>query len=211
MSKNLAPKCRQCRRESTKLMLKGDRCQSSKCAMVKRNYPPGMHGVKRPSRLTEYGIQLREKQKAKRYYGILETPFRNYYTKATKQKGNPIDNFLQLLEIRLDNVVYLLSLAKSRRQARELVNHGHFLVNGKKVNIPSYQVKINDEIEIKEKSKTNKNFDGIIKEVSKSNKNIPEWLNLDVKTMKGKVIELPSSKTVTPIFNPKLIIEFYSR
>lgn len=209
MSKNLGPKCKQCRRESTKLLLKGDRCQSSKCAMVKRNYQPGVHGVKRAARLTEYGLQLREKQKAKRYYGLLEKQFRNYYEKAIKQKGNTIDSFIQMLERRLDNVIYSLGYAKSRRQARELVNHRHFKVNGKRVNIPSYQLKLNDEIELVDTSKTNKFFQDIIKELPKTK--VPDWLNLDAKTLKAKVIELPSSENIKPIFNTKLIIEFYSR
>lgn len=209
MSKNLGPKCKQCRRESTKLMLKGDRCQSSKCAMVKRNYQPGVHGVKRAARLTEYGIQLREKQKAKRYYGLLERQFSNYYEKAVNQKGNTIDNFIQILERRFDNAVYLLGYAKSRRQARELVNHGHFKVNGKRVNIPSYQIKLNDEIELIEKSKKNKFFVDIIKALPKVK--VPEWMNLDTQTLKAKILELPTSQKVKPIFNTKLIIEFYSR
>lgn len=209
MSKNLGPKCRQCRRESTKLMLKGDRCQSSKCSMVKRNYAPGAHGAKRMARLTEYGVQLREKQKAKRYYGLLEKQFSNYYQKATKQKGNTMDNFIQLLERRFDNVIYNLGYAKSRRQARELINHGHFTINGKKVNIPSYQVKINDLIELREKSKSNKFFQDAIKELPKVK--IPEWLNLDIKDLEAKVIELPTLEKVKLIFDPKLIIEFYSR
>ncbi|MFH1565134.1 MAG: 30S ribosomal protein S4 [bacterium] len=209
MSKNLGPKCKQCRRESTKLLLKGDRCQSSKCAMVKRNYQPGVHGVKRAARLTEYGLQLREKQKAKRYYGLLERQFSNYYEKAIKQKGNTIDSFIQMLERRLDNVVYSLGYAKSRRQARELVNHRHFKVNGRRVNIPSYQLKLNDEIELVEKSKTNKFFQDIIKELPKAR--VPDWLNLDVKNLKAKVIEMPSNENIKPIFNTKLIIEFYSR
>lgn len=209
MSKNLGPKCKQCRREGAKLLLKGDRCQSSKCAMVKRNYQPGAHGVKRSARLTEYGVQLREKQKAKRYYGLLEKQFNNYYKKAIKQKGNTVDSFIQMLEKRLDNIVYCLGCAKSRRQARELVNHGHFKVNGRRVNIPSYQLKLNDEIELVEKSKTNKFFQDIIKELPKSK--VPDWLNLDVKSLKAKVVELPSIENVKPIFNTKLIIEFYSR
>jgi small subunit ribosomal protein S4 len=190
-------------------MLKGDRCQSSKCSMVKRNYQPGAHGTKRPARLTEYGIQLREKQKAKRYYGLLESQFSNYYEKAVKQKGNTIDNFVQILERRLDNVVYLLGYAKSRKQARELVNHRHFKINGKRVNIPSYQVKLNDEIELVEKSKNNKFFQDIIKELPKANP--PEWMNLDAQTLKGKILELPTAERAKPIFNTKLIIEFYSR
>jgi small subunit ribosomal protein S4 len=177
--------------------------------MVKRNYLPGVHGVKGPARLTEYGIQLREKQKAKRYYGVLEKQFRNYYNKAVKQKGNPIDHFVQLLELRFDNVIYNLGYAKSRSQARELVNHGHFTVNGRKVNIPSYQLKVNDEIALKASSKDNKFFQEMIKELGKHN--VPDWLNMDTKSLKAKVIELPDRKKVKPIFNPKLIIEFYSR
>lgn len=207
MSKNLGSKCKQCRREGAKLLLKGDRCQSSKCAMIKRNYQPGVHGVKRSARLTEYGIQLREKQKAKRYYGLLEKQFRNYYEKAIKQKGNTLNSFISMLERRLDNVVYCLGYAKSRRQARELINHRHFKINGKRVNIPSYQVKLNDEIDLTEKSKTC--FKDTIKELPKAK--APDWLNLDIQTSTAKMVELPSLENVKPIFNTKLIIEFYSR
>lgn len=209
MSKNLEPKCRKCRRENVKLMLKGERCYSSKCGMVKRAYPPGVHGAKGAPRLTEYGTQLREKQKAKRYYGLLEKQFSNYYKKAATQKGNTVDNFMQALEMRFDNVVHLLGFAASRYQARELVNHGHFLVNKKKVNIPSYQVKVNDEITLREKSQNNKFFQEVIKTLAK--KTVPEWLDLDAKTLKAKVLEGPKTTTVKTIFDPKLIIEFYSR
>ena len=150
MSKDLDHKCKQCRREGVKLFLKGEKCYGPKCPIVRRNYPPGIHGAKKTrQRLTEYGHQLREKQKAKKIYGILERPFRNYYQKAIKQKGDTNEILGQLLEMRLDNVIYRLGLAKSRKAARQLVSHGFFLVNGKKVNIPSYQVKIKDEITIK--------------------------------------------------------------
>jgi small subunit ribosomal protein S4 len=209
MSKRIGPKCRLCRRENTKLMLKGDRCQSSKCAMIKRAYAPGVHGIKGTPRLTEYGIQLREKQKAKRYYGVLERQFRNYYDKAINKGGNSIDNFIELLECRFDNVIYNLGFAKSRSQARELVNHGHFAINGKKVNIPSYQVGVNEEITLRKKSETNTFFKDVIKEIPKAK--VPEWLNMDAKTLTAKMIEKPSRDKVKHIFDPKLILEFYSR
>ena len=153
MARNLNPKCRQCRRIGEKLFLKGDRCVSTKCALIKKNYPPGIHGAKQTrAKSSEYGKQLREKQKAKRIYGILEKQFRNYFKKAANKKKETGEILLKILEMRLDNVIYRVGLAKSRNKARQLVSHGHFLINNKKVNIPSYEVNIKDVIKIKQKS-----------------------------------------------------------
>ncbi len=209
MGRDLSPKCKQCRREGEKLFLKGERCSSPKCAMVKRNYPPGVHGVKRPGRLTSYGQQLRAKQKAKRIYGLLETQFKNYFKKAMYKKGDTGETFLQLLELRLDNIVYRLGLARSRKQARQLVGHGHFLVNDKKVNIPSYQLKVNDVISIREKSRESADFTNLAKKLEKHK--ISDWLVLDMKELKGKVVSIPSLDEVKQTINIKLIVEYYSR
>ncbi|MFH1597682.1 MAG: 30S ribosomal protein S4 [Patescibacteria group bacterium] len=209
MGRNLDPKCKQCRREGVKLFLRGERCLGSKCAMVKRDYPPGLHGVKRQSRPSGYGLQLREKQKAKRIYGMLEKQFRGLYQKASNKKGDTGEIFLQLLESRFDNVVYKLGLGKSRQSARQLINHGHFKVNGKPVNIPSYQVKINDQISVKDNKIQNKFFKEIQKGLDKVD--IPKWLHLDKKAMSGKVISLPSKEDLTQDIDAYLIVEFYSR
>jgi len=209
MAKNLDPKCKQCRREGEKLFLKGDRCNSPKCAMVKRNYPPGAHGGKGPSRLTNYGQQLREKQKAKRIYGLLEKQFKNYFKKAVNKKGDTGEILSQLLELRLDNVVFRLGFAKSRRAARQLVNHGHFLINDKKNNIPSYQVDINDVISIREKSLETSSFKGLSKGLEKYE--APSWLVLDPKELKGRILSMPGDNDLVQGINMKLIVEYYSR
>ena len=208
MSKDLDHKCKQCRREGVKLFLKGEKCYGPKCPIVRRNYPPGIHGAKKTrQRLTEYGHQLREKQKAKKIYGILERPFRNYCQKAIKQKGDTNEILGQLLEMRLDNVIYRLGLAKSRKAARQLVSHGFFLVNGKKVNIPSYQVKIKDEITIKpSKTKTKAFID-----LNLEKHEVPGWLHFDPKEMKAKIINRPKEEELEKSFNTRLIVEFYSR
>jgi len=209
MAKNLDPKCKQCRREGEKLFLKGDRCFSSKCAMVKRNYPPGVHGVKGRGRITSYGIQLREKQRAKRLYGILEKQFRNYFKRAVKKTGDTGKILSQLLELRFDNVIYRLGFAKSRSQARQLANHGHFLINNKRVNIPSYQIKVNDIVSIYPKSLETANFKNLAKTLEKHD--IPEWLVLDIKELKGKVVSIPKDEDLDQGINMKLIVEYYSR
>ncbi|MFA6254569.1 MAG: 30S ribosomal protein S4 [Patescibacteria group bacterium] len=209
MAKTLDPKCKQCRRESTKLFLKGERCFSPKCAILKRNYPPGLHGPKGRRRQTEYGQQLREKQKAKRVYGILERQFRNYYRKAITQKGDTGEIIQQLLEMRLDNVIYRLNLAKSRKQARQMVGHNLFLVNGKTVNIPSYQLKAKDEITIKPEKIKVKNFTDLEKKLEKQE--APGWISFDLKTKTAKILNKPSGSALEQIFNPRLIVEFYSR
>lgn len=209
MARNLDPKCKQCRRAGQKLFLKGDRCNSAKCAMVKRNFPPGAHGSKGYGRLTDYGVQLREKQKAKTIYRLLEQQFRNFFVKAQKSKGNTEEVLMQLLEMRLDNVIYRAGFAKSRNLARQLVSHGHFLVNGKKVNVPSYQVKVGSIISIADRSFKNKLFTNIKGQVKKS-ENI-SWLTLDTEKLEIKIVEKPKLEETKGEFDPKLIIEFYSR
>lgn len=209
MARNIDAKCRQCRREGTKLFLKGERCSSPKCAIIKRNYPPGVHGPKGKKRPTEYGTQLREKQKAKKIYHILEKQFRNYYQKAIRQKGDTGEIMQQLLETRLDNVIYRLGLASSRTQARQMVSHNMFLVNGKKVNIPSYQLKAKDEITIKPQKASVKLFSDLDKKMEKYQ--APVWLFFDLKTKTAKVINKPKGKELEQNFNPRLIVEFYSK
>lgn len=209
MARNLSPQCKICRREGEKLFLKGERCFSPKCAMVKKNYPPGVHGVRGRGRLTDYGLQLREKQKAKRIYGILEKQFKNYFNKAIKKTGDTGEIILRFLELRLDNVIYRLGLASSRRQARQLVNHRHFLVNNKKVNIPSYQLKAGDEIKVSEKSLNYKHFQAVLKTIKKHE--IPGWLNLDSQKLRGKIISFPAEEDLEQSINMSLIVEYYSR
>ncbi|MBU0597498.1 30S ribosomal protein S4 [Patescibacteria group bacterium] len=210
MARKLDPKCKQCRRIGEKLFLKGERCFSPKCAMVKRNYTPGMHGVKRNARLSEYGIQLKEKQKAARTYQILEKQFVNYYFKAIKMKGETGENMMRLLETRLDNTIYRIGIAQSRSGARQLVNHGHFLVNGKKVDIPSYQVKIGNIISIKDKSENKTLFKDHIKKINK--KNLPSWLTFtEDKYPTVKVVAMPSKNDIMEGINTAMIVEFYSR
>lgn len=189
------------------MFLKGDRCNSSKCGMVKRAFPPGQHGPKGNPRLTGYGKQLREKQKAKRIYGIMETQFLNYFNKAAKSTGNTAESFLRLLEMRLDNVVYRLGLAKNRQLARQLVSHGHITVNGKKVDIPSYNVRVSEEIAVKKSSQKGKLFSD--KEAINKADSLPSWLSFDPNTLSGRVLDKP--KEIESSFDIKLIIEFYSR
>jgi small subunit ribosomal protein S4 len=209
MARNLKEKCKQCRREGIKLFLKADRCNSPKCAMVKRNFPPGAHGAKGYSRLTGYGQQLREKQKVKRIYRILETQMSNYFAKASKAKGNTEETLIQLLETRFDNVVYRIGLAKSRDLARQLISHNHFMINGKKVNIPSFQVKIGDVIAIQPKSKNIKPLANLKEQLK--GKDIQSWLFLDPDKMEIKVTGKPSLAESKGEFDLKLIIEFYSK
>ena len=209
MAKNLDPKCKQCRREGEKLFLKGDRCNSPKCAMVKKNYPPGIHGAKGRGRQSDYSLQLREKQKAKKIYNLLEKQFKITFDKASQQKGDAGENLLKMLETRLDNVIYRLAFAFSRSQARHLVNHGHFTVNDKKVNIPSYQVKSGDVIKIRPSSQKNKAFNSLSEKLKKAE--APGWLNLNPKELTGKVLHQPSKNDVEMKINTPMIVEFYSR
>jgi len=211
MARNLDPKCKRCRREGEKLYLKGEKCFTPKCPMLKRNYPPGIHGPKFQTRgfrrLKDYGTQLREKQKAKQIYGILEKQFRNYIKKAMKKDGDSGENLLTLLEQRLDNIVYRLGLAKSRSIARQSVSHNHILVNNRMVNISSAHVKIGDIITIREKSK--KNFSDINKSTQKQD--TASWLEFDYKNLSGKVLSKPPLEEIEQTLNLPLIIEFYSR
>lgn len=206
MARYTGPSCKLCRREGVKLYLKGDRCYSDKCAIVKRAYAPGQHGQGR-KKLTNYGMQLREKQKAKRIYGMQEVQFRRYYVEADRQKGITGENLLELLELRLDNVVYRLGLAESRSEARQLVRHEHFTVNGKKVSIPSYQVKVNDVIALKEKSKASEKFKALADVAT----NVPKWLSVDKDKMEGQVIALPQRDDIDIPVNETLIVELYSK
>lgn len=210
MGRNLDPKCRQCRRAGEKLFLKGQRCMSPQCAMVKRNYPPGLHGPKGSRRrATDYGTQLNEKQKAKRQYNILEKQFKIIFEKARQQAGNTGDNFLVLLEMRLDNAIYRLGFADSRAQARQLVNHGHFTVNEKKTNIPSYLLKSGDVIKIKPNKSKAKIFLALPESLKR--KETPSWLNIDQKALSGKVLHKPDISLLQPNFNVQMVIEYYSR
>ena len=200
-------KCRLCRREGAKLFLKGDKCYNGKCPFEKRPVAPGVHGASR-KKVSEYGQQLREKQKVKRIYGVQEGQFRAYYEKADRMKGITGENMLSLLERRLDNVIYRMGIGVSRAQARQLVNHGHFLVNGRKVNIPSFVVKVGDVITVKESKASNKYF-----EVVKSAKvgNLPKWLEFSPEKLEGKVIALPARDDVDSQIAEHKIVELYSK
>lgn len=209
MSKYLGPKCKLCRREGEKLMLKGERCYTGKCAIVKKNYPPGVHGPKGRARQSGYNLQLREKQKAKRIYNLLEKQFELSFNKARRQKGDVGENLLKILETRLDNVVYRLGLAKSRAQGRILTNHGHFTVNGKKVNIPSFNVKTGDIIKVKSRSRNGKQFANLADRLKKTE--IPGWLNFDLKDMSAKVLHQPTPESLEMKINNQMVVEFYSR
>lgn len=201
--------CRQCRREGEKLFLKGDRCYSAKCAVVKRHTIPGQHGQARQRKQSEYGIQLREKQKCRRAYGVLESQFRKYYDMAANMRGATGENMLSLLERRLDNVVYRLGFAESRPMARQMVNHGHILVDGKKVDIASFLVKSGQVITVKERSRDMQNLKDL-KEQGAS-KPIPKWLDLDASGLTGKVVALPQRDDIDLTVEEHLIVEFYSR
>ena len=208
MARYVGSECRLCRAENLKLFLKGDRCYSDKCAIDRRPYVPGQHGKSRRE-FSEYGNQLREKQKVKRIYGVLERQFRNYFKRAERKKGITGENLLILLERRLDNTVYRLGLANSRNEARQLVRHSHFLVNGKKVNIPSYPIKPGDVIQLRDKSK---NISGISEALeSVARRGIPQWLELDKTNLRGTVKGLPSREDLTMPIEEQLIVELYSK
>lgn len=201
------PRCRQCRREGMKLMLKGERCKTEKCAMDRRPFPPGMRTSKRRKTSTEYNTQLREKQKIRRIYGVLERQFALYFQSASKSTGVTGECLLQLLETRLDNVVYRLGFAPSRSAARELVLHNHFRVNGKKVNIASYGVKAGDIVQVREKSKTLEAIHGALKSI----KDIPEWLSVDKVKLEGSLIRIPDRASIPVNVQEQLVVELYSR
>ena len=208
MARYTDEQCRICRREGQKLFLKGSRCYSDKCSISRRNYAPGQHGQKR-AKLSEYGTQLREKQKTKSYYGVGEKQFRGYFEMASNKKGITGDNLLQILESRLDNVVYRLGFGASRAQARQLVNHGQFAVNGQRVDIPSYLVKAGDVITVRENKKDN----GAIKANIEANsaRPVPAWLELNNETLSGKVVRLASREDVDIPVEEHLIVELYSK
>lgn len=209
MARYTEASCRQCRREGMKLYLKGERCYSTnKCAFERRPTPPGQHG-KRRTKISEYGLQLREKQKVKRIYGVLEKQFAHYFDLAEKQKGITGSNLLTILETRLDNVVYRLGLAASRKEARQLVQHEHFLVNGKKVNVPSFLTKDGDTIEVKEKSRKSPKFKEIVE--TTENRAIAPWLSADLDTLSGKVIGRPTREDIDVEIAEHLIVELYSK
>jgi small subunit ribosomal protein S4 len=208
MARYTGADCRQCRREGEKLFLKGDRCYTDKCGIEKRPYPPGQAGKKRP-RDSEYRLQLREKQKAKRIYGTLEKQFRTYYAIATRQPGITGENLLRLLESRLDNVVYRLGFAASRDEARQLVRHGHFTVDGRRVNIPSFRVRPGAVVAVAEKSRDLITIKAAL--ISSSKIEIPGWLEVDVEKLQGKVLSLPTREQIDAPVREQLIVELYSK
>ena len=201
--------CRLCRREGQKLFLKGDRCYTNKCALERRSYAPGQHGQARNKKASEYGKQLRTKQYVRRYYGVLEGQFHHYFEMANKKAGVTGENLLAILESRLDNVVYRLGFGTSRPEARQLVRHGHFTVNGKKVNIPSYLVKVGDVIAIKEESKSSEKIKNVI-EITAS-RAVPKWLDLDNNTLTGKVVAVAEREDIDLPLEEHLIVELYSK
>ncbi len=203
--------CKLCRREEEKLFLKGERCLTAKCAVERRAYPPGMHGQQRQYRrkISDYGLQLREKQKARRIYGVLERQFRRYYREAERRKGLTGVNLLCVLESRLDNAVYRLGFADSRSQARQLIRHGHFALNDRKTNIPSVLVKPGDVIAVRAKSRQKPYFRAVAKELG--NKPVPQWMALDAPGLSGRILSLPSREDIDISLDESLIVEYYSR
>ena len=208
MARNLDPKCRQCRREGEKLFLKGEKCFSDKCAIERRNQAPGQHGAKN-ARVSDYGGQLREKQKIRRIYGVLERQFRLTYFAAERSKGVTGESLLQALESRLDNVTYRMGFGASRTEARQVVRHNAILVNGRRVNIPSYQVKPGDVVEIAEKAKSQLRVKGAAE--AASSRGFPEWVEVDVKALKGTYKAKPQRAELPPTINEHLVIELYSK
>ena len=206
MSRYTDANCKLCRREGQKLFLKGERCYSTKCALEKRNYAPGQHGQARKKQ-SDYGNQLREKQKAKRFYGVQETQFRNLFDKAAKKSGKTGDNLLIMLETRLDNAVFRLGFAASRKEARQLVTHGHFTINGKKANIPSMEVKAGDVIAVKSRSQQSPKF----KEIKEMQITVPQWMDVDVNKLEGKILALPTREQIDTPVAEHLIVELYSK
>lgn len=209
MSRYRGSVCRLCRRENLKLYLKGDRCYSDKCAFDRRGYPPGQHGQRRGSKVSDYGRQLREKQKVKRSYCLSEKQFKLTFEKADSKKGITGINLLVLLEQRLDNVIYRLGFANSRPQARQLVRHGHFVVNGRKVNIPSYQIKVGDVVEVREKSRNIQMITDAMEAVVR--RTTPQWLELEKENSKGIVLSVPVREDITMPIQENQIVELYSR
>ncbi len=208
MARYTGPMCRLCRREGSKLFLKGDRCYTDKCAFERRGYAPGVHGQARVKQ-SDYGIRLREKQRVRRIYGVQEGQFAKYFNIADRQKGVTGTNLLVLLERRLDNVVYRMGFAESRNQARQLVRHGHFTLNGRKVNIPSCLTRVGDEIAVKEKSKGLLPIKQAVETTAR--RGIPDWLDVDIDGLKGKVKAMPERQHITMPIDEQLIVEFYSK
>ena len=209
MARNLDPKCRQCRREGEKLFLKGEKCFTDKCAVERRAYPPGQHGQKKNSRISDYGGQLREKQKVRRIYGMLEGQFRLTYRAAEVQRGITGENLLQILESRLDNVSYRMGFGASRSEARQVVRHNGILVNGKRVNIPSFQVRPGDVVEIAEKAKAQLRVKAAVQAAEQ--RGFPEWIEVDAKAMKGTFKAKPQRSELPATINEHLIVELYSK
>ena len=208
MARYTGPSCKECRREGCKLYLKGDRCLSDKCAFNRRSTVPGQHGAAR-KKVSEYGMQMREKQKTRRYYGVLEKQFRLYYKMAEKKEGMTGENLLILLERRLDNVVYRMGMAGSRKEARQLVLHGHFTVNGHKANIPSILVKAGDVVAVKESRRDSEKIKGLAENMD--SKHHPKWIETDASNMSAKIVALPQRDDIDFDFNEQLIVELYSK
>lgn len=208
MARYTGPSCRLCRRENMELFLKGERCYTDKCAIKRRNYPPGQHGQGR-TKVSDYGVQLREKQKVRRIYGVLEKQFRSFFEKADRMKGVTGENLLFLMERRLDNIVYKLGFASSRTEARQLVRHGHFTLNNRKVNIPSIQIKVGDVVELREKSRKvgsiNESLESVVR------RGIPQWLELEKDSYRGIIKTLPVREDITVPIQEQLIVELYSK
>lgn len=208
MSRYTGPVCKECRREGKKLFLKGDRCYTGKCALERRSYAPGQHGQNR-SKNSEYGLQLRAKQAARRYYGIQEGQFHKYFLMAERKTGMTGENLLKICESRLDNIVYTLGWASSRAEARQLVTHGHFTVNGSKVDIPSYLLKAGDSVAIKSKSRDSVKIKAVLE--ANASRPVPTWLSLDANNLEAKVVALPEREQITTPVEEHLIVEFYSK
>ena len=208
MARYTGPVCRLCRREGTKLFLKGERCMTGKCALDRRSTVPGQH-VAANKKVREYGMQLREKQKTRRYYGVLEKQFVNYFEEADRQEGMTGENLLALLERRLDNVVYRMGMAESRKEARQLVLHGHFTLNGKKVTIPSLSVKVGDVVAVKESSRDSAKIKGLMEGMA--SRLSPKWLEVNKENAVAKVVALPAREDIDFDFNEQLIVELYSK
>ena len=214
MARYTGPVCRLCRREGMKLYLKGARCDGPKCPIVKRqpakNFPPGQHGQRRTRRPSEFGLQLREKQKVRRFYGVMESQFHKHFVEAERRGGVTGDNLLQILESRLDNVVYRMGFADSRRQARQLVRHGHFMVNGRKTNIPSFLVKPGDVVTVRPESRSRTYFTDYGEVLN--TRRAPDWMSIDSSALSGKILSLPARDQIeVPSFNEALVVEHYSR
>ena len=208
MARYIGPVCRLCRREGMKLFLKGERCYTEKCAIEKRNFPPGQHGKTRKQKMAGYGIQLREKQKAKRIYGVLETQFRRYFHMAERERGGTGENLLKLLERRLDNVVFRLGMAASRREARQMVGHGHIQVNGRKVSVPSYIVRVGEVVQLRPTSKMQER---VVDNLGAGRGAVPAWLEVDVNEKKGTVRGLPIREDIQIPVQEQMIVELFSK